>query len=102
MMRIGLCLALVGLALTAGCAGAVSNAPLSAENTVAAPRNGEVVLECRLASDGGLTACLVVSETPEGQGFGQAALGVAKNAKMKPGGAEGQRVRFAVRFRLSD
>lgn len=106
MKRIEFCVVLAGLALLSGCAApsgaAVSNDHLLAESFAPTEQDGSVVLECILSGTADLTECQVVSETPAGQGFGQAALDMAKNAKMKPGGAAGQRVRFTTRFRLAD
>ncbi len=106
MKRIEFYVALAGLTLLSGCAAppgaAVSNDHLLAESFAPTEQDGSVVLECILSGTADLTECQVVSETPAGQGFGQAALDMAKNAKMKPGGAAGQRVRFTTRFRLAD
>lgn len=51
---------------------------------------GKVRVQCRLASDGVLSGCVVLSETPPGYGFGEAALNVAPRFQMRPGTREGQ------------
>jgi TonB family protein len=45
---------------------------------------GKASVICDVAHDGGLTGCSVVSETPAGLGFGDAALKVASIMKMNP------------------
>lgn len=106
MKRTEFCVVLAGLALMSGCAtspgATVSNAHLLGENFAPTEQDGSVVLECILSTTANLTACQVVSETPAGQGLGQAALDMSKSAKMRPGGAAGQRVRLTTRFRLAD
>ncbi|HYC68559.1 energy transducer TonB [Brevundimonas sp.] len=66
--------------------------------------SGVVELTCAATPAGGLAACEILSETPEGVGFGQAALNGARRARLNPrqedGDAVGSRVRFAVRFSL--
>ncbi|KQW80712.1 hypothetical protein ASC65_12095 [Brevundimonas sp. Root1279] len=71
--------------------------------TVEQPRNGEVVLSCAVSPSGQLADCQVVSETPPGRGFGEAALRSAGRARLsqdsvRESGGRG-RVRFTVRFR---
>jgi len=67
-------------------------------------QSGVVQLKCSVAPSGALTACEILSETPEGGGFGVAALSGARRARVNPrevnGVAEGASVSFAVRFRL--
>ena len=50
---------------------------------IAAGETGRVVLSCSALADGRLEACSIVSETPEGLGFGAAALGLTRYFKMK-------------------
>jgi hypothetical protein len=45
-------------------------------------RSAHVVLRCDLKSDGGLTGCESVSETPAGQGFTRAAMSLAKDFRV--------------------
>jgi TonB family protein len=52
--------------------------------------SGHVRVQCRLANDGVLTDCVVLSETPTGYGFGEAALNVASRFQMRPGTRDGQ------------
>lgn len=58
---------------------------------------GEVVLDCDVDTDGQL-ACAVVSETPPGQGFGDAALRIARAHTMRPAVRDGSRVRGRYRM----
>ena len=51
---------------------------------------GRVRVQCRLANDGVLNDCVVLSETPAGYGFGEAALNVASRFQMRPGTRDGQ------------
>jgi TonB family protein len=50
----------------------------------AAGIEGEAVLHCRRNEHLALTGCVLVSETPEGQGFGSAALKMADQAQDNP------------------
>ena len=66
--------------------------------------SGRALLDCLVASDGLLT-CAVVSETPEGYGFGEAALRVARSFRMAPQTRDGVptaggRVRVPIRWNL--
>ncbi|MBJ7319698.1 MAG: energy transducer TonB, partial [Brevundimonas sp.] len=65
---------------------------------------GTVTLLCTVAANGTPTNCSVVSETPSGAGFGQAALRSMRSARFSPGTvdgvAQGGQARFTVRFRL--
>jgi TonB family protein len=65
---------------------------------------GRIVLECLIAPDGRLR-CAVTEETPPGEGFGVAGLGVAQDFRIAPqmGGAPtaGRRVRIPISFQLS-
>lgn len=65
-----------------------------------------VELECRVSDEGRLTDCAVISETPSGQGFGDAARRAAGRARLNARtfdrAAAGAKVRFTTRFRLDD
>jgi len=62
---------------------------------------GEVVLQCDVDTDGRMS-CVVASETPEGQGFGEAALRIAAAHVMRPATQNGApsrgRYRMVVPF----
>ena len=58
---------------------------------------GEVVLDCDVDVAGRL-ACVVTSETPEGQGFGDAALRIANAHVMRPAMQDGAPVRGRYRM----
>lgn len=61
--------------------------------------DGEVVLRCRVGATRLVTDCTILSETPEGIGFGQAALAVTPQFQVREGGARaGQIIRVPVRF----
>lgn len=66
---------------------------------------GHATLSCTVTASGGLEACAVVSEAPDDQEFGAAALRMAKLFKMRPmtrDGApvSGGEVRIPIRFVL--
>jgi protein TonB len=66
---------------------------------------GRAVIRCTVMSSGKLTQCHVVSETPEGYGFGAALLKLAKRFVMKPETidgvpVEGANVTTPMRFRM--
>lgn len=69
----------------------------AAENLVA----GKVVLGCTADEDGYLKDCLVLSETPKDQGFGNAALEVTAYMRMQPATDYGVPVRSNVRVPLT-
>lgn len=60
---------------------------------------GQVVLNCRVDTAGWLH-CSVVSETPEGWGFGDAALRIARDYRMVPATQNGQPVEGRYRMRV--
>jgi TonB family protein len=65
--------------------------------------DGSVTLECAVNQDGSLSACVVIAETPPGQGLGQAALDAAKKSRVDVNRSNsGDRVRFTTRFRASN
>ena len=58
---------------------------------------GEVVLDCDIDVDGRLV-CTVVSETPQGLGFGEAALRIAGAHVMRPATRNGAPARGRYRM----
>lgn len=62
---------------------------------------GVVTLSCGLQPDGQVHDCQLLSETPVGKGFGQAAINAAHNARLSATQVERVRVTFTVRFRMS-
>lgn len=65
---------------------------------------GRVELQCPVSADGTIASCWIMSETPAGAGFGQAAVTGAAHARLRPRTVDGVAVpgmvRFAVNFRL--
>jgi TonB family protein len=65
---------------------------------------GRVVLRCKVATTGRTEDCQVLSETPKGFGFGDAALKIAPLFRMAPatagGSATASDVRIPIRFAL--
>lgn len=67
--------------------------------------SGSATIRCRVATNGSVDACAVLSETPAGQGFGEAALKLSRFFRMSPktvDGApvEGAAVDIGLAFRL--
>ncbi|HEY1752207.1 MAG TPA: hypothetical protein VGG29_13175 [Caulobacteraceae bacterium] len=68
---------------------------------------GGAVIDCLVSVGGGLEACRVGAESPAGYGFGQAAVDLAGDFKMKPGELDGdpvggRPVRISVGFTTAD
>ena len=69
--------------------------------------DGAAVMECVIGQDGRLDDCRIISETPEGQGFGEATLGLAYRFQMRTVNRRGQstigsRVRIPIQWRLDE
>lgn len=60
---------------------------------------GEVELQCPVDAEGRITSCWILSESPPGAGFGQAALAGAVEARLSPRRVNGVAVPGMVRFR---
>ena len=66
-------------------------------------RQGAVELECTVQADGRVVGCVILSETPAGMGFGQAALSAARRARLSPRSVDRSgKVRFRTTFQLQD
>lgn len=69
---------------------------------IAAGVAGSVSLNCLVLPDGMVADCKVGRETPDGYGFGRAALGLARHFRVNPrtvdGAAQGSRVTMGLRF----
>lgn len=68
--------------------------------------SGAAEISCPVDTTGRLTACVVVSETPAGLGFGPAAVGLSREFRMKPRLLDGQpvaggQVRIPIRFQMA-
>ncbi len=71
---------------------------------LARAEHGRVSLRCRLNTEGRLTMCEILDETPASVGFADAALEAASHARLTPrtvnGAPVGGVVQFGIRFEL--
>lgn len=78
---------------------------IAAARPPATRERGEVVMNCMVTYDGGLSDCQVVAETPAGLGFGPAAVGLARAFQLNPmidgQSSTGGKILVAVTFRAA-
>ena len=89
-------------------ANAYSQTPTSAqflryypEQAMNAGKEGRASIRCAVADDGTARDCSVLSEDPEGWGFGAAALRLAPLFRLKPGAKPGGAITIPINFRLA-
>jgi periplasmic protein TonB len=106
MQRSGLLLAAVAALILPAMATPDESDRYYPERAAKAHVSGVARLDCQVASTGDLSGCKVVSESPTGFGFGQAALKMIADGKFKlhPRAElkRGGRTLFPVTFRPSD
>ena len=78
--------ALIGLS---GCAGQSD-----------APRSGYATIECQVTPSDDVSMCRVIEESPEGSGFGEAAIRLAQQGRVERAGprSDDETFRATVRF----
>ncbi|CAN7486842.1 energy transducer TonB [Phenylobacterium sp. LjRoot164] len=114
MNRILVTAGLIGLAMSSGAAQAGETVadwlrmPSAEELLSVFPRrawinnvSGQAILVCRVSEQGALFGCAVDSETPEGQGFGLAALALTPQFLMQPAMTDGRPVVSTVRIPIN-
>jgi protein TonB len=67
-------------------------------------KEGRATMTCSVTVSGTLTACSVVSEEPDGMGFGDALIRMSKTFKMRPKQTDGRPVeggKVTIPFRFT-
>ena len=62
-------------------------------------RDGAATINCAIGEDRKLTDCRIVSESPEGMGYGSQALAAVANTRISDTQLAGTRADFGFRFR---
>lgn len=100
-------MALKGLATSLRTAGSVVGLLSMGACAMTEPIRAWTTMECVVVEDGRLDQCRIVSERPEGYGFGEKALEMAREFQMRTTTESGEstvgsRVRIPMQWRLSD
>ncbi len=99
---VGICGLLAACATSEAVASLPDGTPVVGRSFTPGSGDGAVTLECVLAEGGALTDCVVISEEPSGQGYGEAALAMSRRGLRVQADPSrvGQKIRFTSRFRL--
>ena len=83
---------------------AASDAPAQVASATPSPapsRQGHAKLACRVNTDGTLSECRVLDESPKGLGFGAASLRMSRMLRVKPAIRDGKPLAGSIVFPMT-